>query len=166
MTAVAAGFAARRRQRTSKRRVNRSAGLQWIALALAAVASVAAASPAGAEGTGLDGSWTATAARRQGVPAPDLVGHRLTLAAGRFRIEHDGRMLFGGSYVVDPSGKIPRITLHQEAGATLRGTWLGIWRLDGERLTICDNAGDMTKPAPADFAACEGAGYVVLEFRR
>jgi len=122
-----------------------------------------AADPA-AERAKLQGTWRAVAAERNGAPAPELAGHELTFAGDRFRITRDGRPLYGGTYTIDPSAQPPRIDFDQHEGAELRGIWKGIYRLDGGRLEIVDNAPDMGKPAPTQFAAGPGSGYVLVRF--
>ena len=44
--------------------------------------------------------------------------------------------------------------------------WKGIFRLDGDTLTVCDNAPDMEKSRPAAFEAGIGSGYVLVTFER
>jgi uncharacterized protein (TIGR03067 family) len=112
----------------------------------------------------LQGQWRAVAAERNGAPAPELAGHELTFAGDRFRITRDGRPLYGGTYTIDPTAQPSRIDFDQHEGAELRGTWKGIYRLDGGRLEIVDNAPDMGKPAPTRFAAGPGSGYVLVRF--
>jgi uncharacterized protein (TIGR03067 family) len=123
-----------------------------------------AADPAAAERARLQGTWRAVAAERNGAPAPELVGHELTFAGDRFRITSDGRPLYGGTYTIDPSARPSRIDFDQHEGTELRGTWKGIYRLDGGRLEIVDNAPDMGRPAPTQFAAGPGSGYVLVRF--
>ena len=60
----------------------------------------------------------------------------------------------------------PAIDFVQSETKPLAGTWRGIYRLDGNRLTTCDNAYDMAKPRPKDFDACAAAGYVLIRFTR
>lgn len=130
--------------------------------AMAALLGLAAAAQAAGP---LKGAWQAVAARHGPVDAPDLVGHVITFNADRFTITQEGRPLYAGPYSV-AAGDPARIELSQEEGADLRGTWLGIWRIDGDLLTICDNAPDMSLPAPADWEACLRPGYVVVSFAR
>jgi uncharacterized protein (TIGR03067 family) len=134
-----------------------------LGLFLGVAAGAWAADPT-AERAKLEGTWRAVAAERNGAPASDLLGHELTFAGDRFRITHDGRLLYGGAYTVDPLAQPARIDFRQDEGADLRGTWKGIYRLDGGRLEIVDNAPDMGKPAPTQFAAGPGSGYVLVRF--
>jgi uncharacterized protein (TIGR03067 family) len=121
----------------------------------------------GAAAEELDGVWVATAAERDGAPAPDVVGHRLTMAGPRFEIvDAEGALLYGGGYVADPGASPPSIDFALESGPAAGQAWLGIWRLDGAALTIVDNAPDPTRPRPEDFAAPAGSGYVLVSFAR
>src|SRR5262249_42081661 len=66
----------------------------------------------------LQGTWEAAKAERDGKPADDVVGHRLTFAAGRFRIHSkDGKLLYEGTCKVDPSAKPAAIDFEHSEGA-------------------------------------------------
>ena len=42
----------------------------------------------------------------------------------------------------------------------------GIYALDGDTLTVCDNAPDLDKGRPTAFEATSGSGYVLITFKR
>src|SRR5215204_2087147 len=44
--------------------------------------------------------------------------------------------------------------------------WKGIYALDGDTLTTCDNAPNLEKGRPAAFEAKGGSGYVLITFKR
>jgi hypothetical protein len=44
--------------------------------------------------------------------------------------------------------------------------WKGIYALDGDTLTICDNAPNLDKDRPVAFEAERGSGYVLITFVR
>lgn len=91
----------------------------------------------------LTGTWTATDAERNGAPAVDVVGHRLTFADDSFRIvKPDGALVYGGTYRVDPAAEPPAIDFVNTEGEAAGVTWAGIWRLDDTALVIADNAPD------------------------
>ncbi len=114
----------------------------------------------------IQGAWTVVSAERDAKPTTEVAGHRLTLSGDTFTIQHDGHTLYRGTYSVDGSRKPVSIDfLHTEA--SLKGkTWKGIYRLDGDRLSICDNAPDMAKPRPTQFSTKAGSGYICIVFRR
>lgn len=116
--------------------------------------------------TTLAGDWVAVDATIAGKPDRALVGHRLRFKDDRFQITRDDKLLFGGRFETDSRSKPPAITFHQSETQTLSGIWRGIYELDGDSLTICDNAYDMTQPRPKRFDDCDAAGYVTLRFTR
>ena len=141
--------------------------MRGIHLALALTLGIAAravAADLARDPAGLQGNWRAIAAERNGAPAPEIIGNELTFEGDRFRITRDGAVLFGGRFTTAPGDMVQRIDLAQTEGATLRGTWRGIWRLEGERLEIVDNAPDMSAPVPSGFAAGPGSGHVRILF--
>jgi uncharacterized protein (TIGR03067 family) len=129
-----------------------------IGLALAA----AAAAPANLEGT-----WTASTAERDGKPADDLVGHRLAFMGNRFQIAaKDGKPLYLGTFQTNPSAEPATIDFEHKDEALNGKVWKGIYVLEGETLTICDNAAGLDRERPTAFATKAGSGYVLLTFRR
>ena len=115
---------------------------------------------------GLQGNWTATKAERDGKAADDVIGHRLAFAGNKFQIlSKDGKLLYAGTVSTQPGEKPPAIDFENTEPA-LKGTWRGIFVLDGDTLTICDNALDTNKPRPTAFATKNGSGYVLITFQR
>ena len=104
-------------------------------------------------------------AERDGKAADDVVGHRLSFTGARFRIQsRDGKPLYAGTFRVDPSAK-PAAIDFEHAEGDLRGkAWKGIYGLDGDTLTICDNAANPDERRPAAFEARSGSGYVLITF--
>ena len=115
----------------------------------------------------LQGSWTATKAERDGKAADDVVGNRLSFTGTRFRIQSkDGKPLYAGNVRVDPSAKPAAFDFVHTEGALKGKVWKGIYALDGDTLTTCDNAPDLDKGRPAAFEAKRGSGYVLITFQR
>ena len=115
----------------------------------------------------LQGTWTATRAERDGKAADDVVGHRLSFTGNRFQIQsQDGKRLYAGTVRVDPSAKPAAVDFEHTEG-TLKGkAWKGIYALDGDTLTMCDNAPNLSKGRPAAFEAKSGSEYVLITFKR
>ena len=102
----------------------------------------------------LQGTWTATKAERDGKAADDVVGHRLSFTGNRFQIQSkDGKPLYAGTVRVDPSAKPAAIDFEHTEGALKGKAWKGIYALDGDTLTTCDNAPNLDKGRPAAFEA-------------
>jgi uncharacterized protein (TIGR03067 family) len=115
----------------------------------------------------LQGTWTATKAERDGQAADDVVGHRLSFTGNRFQIQSkDGKPLYAGTVRVDPSATPAAIDFEHTEGALKGKAWQGIYALDGDTLTVCDNAPNLDKGRPAVFEATSGSGYVLITFTR
>jgi uncharacterized protein (TIGR03067 family) len=115
----------------------------------------------------LEGTWTTTKAERDGKAAEDLIGHRLSLTGDRFEIRSkDDKLLYAGTFRLDPSAK-PATFDFEHTGGSLKGKmWKGIYALDGDTLTTCDNGPDPDKGRPTAFEAGSGSGYVLITFKR
>ena len=115
----------------------------------------------------LQGTWTATKAERDGKPAADVVGHRLFFSGDRFEIQSkDRKSLYSGTIRVDASAKPTAIDFEHAEGGLKGKAWKGIYALDGETLTICDNAENLDAARPWEFEAKSGSGYVLVTFNR
>jgi uncharacterized protein (TIGR03067 family) len=137
----------------------------WLMLGTGLV--FACAQPAQAAQEKLQGIWTATEAERDGKVADDVVGHRLSFTGNRFQIQSkDGKLLYAGTVRVDPSAKPAAIDFEHTEGVLERKAWKGIYTLDGDTLTICDNAPNLDKVRPAAFETQPGSGYVIITFKR
>jgi uncharacterized protein (TIGR03067 family) len=115
----------------------------------------------------LQGTWVATKAERDGKAADYVVGHRLSFTGNRFRIlSKDGKTLYEGTFRVDPKAKPATIDFEHTEGDLKGNSWKGIYVLDGDTLTTCDNAPNLDKGRPAAFEAKTGSGYVFISFER
>ena len=115
----------------------------------------------------LQGSWTATRAERDGKAADDVVGHRLSFTGNRFRIRsRDGKTLYEGAFRVNAKTKPAAIDFDHTEGALKGKVWKGIYALDGDTLTTCDNGPNLEKGRPAAFEAKAGSGHIVITFKR
>ena len=115
----------------------------------------------------LQGTWTATKAERDGNAADDVVGHRLSFTSNRFQIiSKDGKPLYAGTVRVNASAKPGAIDFEHTEEALKGKTWKGIYVLDGDTLTICDNAPNLDEGRPISFETKSGSGYEVITFKR
>jgi len=128
---------------------------------------LAVAQPADDAQQKLQGTWTATTAERDGKAADDVVGHRLSFTDNRFQIlSKDGKPLYAGTVRVNPSAKPWAIDFEHTEEALKGKTWKGIYVLDSDTLTICDNAPNLDKDRPVSFETKSGSGYEVITFER
>jgi uncharacterized protein (TIGR03067 family) len=115
----------------------------------------------------LQGSWVATKAERDGKSADDVIGHRLTFKGELFKINaKDGKDAYAGAFHLRPAMKPPAIDFNHTLGALKAKQWKGIYKLDGDTLTICDNAENLKKPRPTAFEAKAGSGDILITFER
>ena len=135
-------------------------------LILGAGLVLAGALPAGAQ-TALEGNWVATKAETNGAASPAVVGHRLSFSGDRFEIKSkDGKTVYAGTVRTDAKARPAAIDFAHTLGALNGKAWKGIYKLDGDTLTVCDNAADLAKGRPAAFESKSGSGYVLLTFVR
>lgn len=142
-----------------------SSAMCWLILGVWLVPAFA--QPAEEAQKQLRGTWTATKAERNGKAADDVLGHRLTITGNRFQIHaKDGKPLYAGTIRLDPGAK-PAAIDFEHMGAALQGkAWKGIYVLDGDTLTTCDNGPDLDRGRPTAFEAKSGSGYVLITFKR
>ena len=114
----------------------------------------------------LQGTWVAESAERNGQAADDLRGHQLTFAGDRFTIRSKGKVIYQGTYTIDPSAKPATIDFRNTAGEMKGKTWLGIYEMEGEALRICDNADEVAKGRPEAFVTGASSGRVLISLRR
>jgi uncharacterized protein (TIGR03067 family) len=115
----------------------------------------------------LQGTWLAEKAEIDGNKANNVIGHKLSFASNRFEIRSkDGKPLYEGNMRTDPNAKPPAIDFEHTSGALAKKVWMGIYRLDGDTLTICDNAPNLNKPRPTTFEWKAGTGDECVTFGR
>ena len=140
---------------------------RWCWLIISTALVLACALTVKAAETTLQGTWIATKAEQDGKAADDLVGHRLSFMGNRFEIRSkDDKPLYAGTVQITPSAKPATIDFQQKKGALNGKVGKGIYAVDGDTLTTCDNAPNLKKGRPAAFEAKSGSGYVFITFKR
>ena len=143
----------------------RTSTMCWLIISTGLV--LASALPAKAAETTLQGTWITSKAEQDGKAADDLVGHRLSFMDNRFEIRSkDDKPLYAGTVQINPTANPATIDFQQKKGALNGKVWKGIYAVDGDTLTTCDNAPNLKKGRPAAFEAKSGSGYVLITFKR
>ena len=76
----------------------------------------------------------------------------LAITGSRFEIRaQDGKTLYAGTIKLDPGAEPAAIDFEHTEGTFKSRTWQGIYELDGDLLTICDDAPDVNRERPAAF---------------
>jgi uncharacterized protein (TIGR03067 family) len=85
------------------------------------------------------GSWKCVSATIDGRPlAGDTVGQlRLTMTADRYKTERGDQVLFDSTYTIDPAKSPAQIDMVGTEGELKGKAAPGIFKLDGDVLTIC-----------------------------
>jgi RNA polymerase sigma factor (sigma-70 family) len=108
----------------------------------------------------LQGTWVAVSAEKGGKAAPDefLTSLKITFAGDKITVRGGGDAK-EGTFKLDPAKKPKEIDLMHE-GKTAQG----IYRLDGDKLTLCLD--DADKGRPTEFKSKAGTGLVLMVLRR
>jgi uncharacterized protein (TIGR03067 family) len=114
----------------------------------------------------LQGKWTAIRAERDGRAAAEIAGHVLEIEDRKFSIWENGVTIFGGTLWFDEFASPCAIDFRHTGYTSAGKTWLGIYWIDGDTLTICDNAGDMERSRPTSFDTEANSGLVMVVFKR
>jgi uncharacterized protein (TIGR03067 family) len=115
----------------------------------------------------LQGKWQQSREEHGGksVPAKALVGTTLEIA-GVQATQRDGDDSNEGTKItgLDPKAKPASIDLEITKGDDKGKTVAGIWKLDGDKLSIC--VAEPGKARPTEFAGKEGTGHTLLVFEK
>jgi uncharacterized protein (TIGR03067 family) len=114
----------------------------------------------------LQGNWTAVKAERDGREDQDIVGHLLLVEGHQFRIQENGATIYEGTLALDMSASPAAIDFTHSGDWSHGKRWRGICRIEGDTLTICDNAGNMENHRPTSFDTEPSSGRVLVVFKR
>ena len=137
------------------------------ALLLAAAPLTTAAEP-DAEAQRLRGIWAARSVTIDGVKAPDdpTMGATLMAFDGSTFVQREGQKITEeGNFRVSGAKDVKAIDLQIESGPSAGQKQLGLYRLEGDTLTVC-LARPGAKSRPRDFNAKSGSGHSLVEFHR
>jgi uncharacterized protein (TIGR03067 family) len=115
----------------------------------------------------LTGTWQAEAYALDGKPASadDLKKIQLVFdAEGNTKALNDGKLFIASSTKIDPTASPATIDITFTGGEGKGGTALGIYKLEGNLLTICRAAPG--KPRPTEFSSNPGSDLTLMSYRK
>ena len=112
------------------------------------------------------GAWIATSSVFDGQPAsPDLVRSIKRIVTDDHVVwERDGKRFAGTTIALDPSRDPKTIDVIPDGGPNRGERVLGVYKLDGDTLTIC--MASPGQPRPKEFKAERGSGCSLRTFIR
>ena len=112
----------------------------------------------------LQGTWPVESWTEAGQPAPDVAKRTVFFGGNVFIFRQNGKTLQAGPVLLDTAADPPAFDATIREGETRGGTVLGIYKLDGEALTLCfDPAG---KARPKGFDPAPADGLTVIKMKR
>jgi uncharacterized protein (TIGR03067 family) len=113
-----------------------------------------------------EGTWSVTSSIYDGQSAStDLVRSIKRIVEGDHAVwERDGKRFAGTMIDVDPARDPKTIDVIPDGGRNRGERVLGIYKVDGDKLTIC--MAEPSKPRPKAFQADKGSGYTLRTFAR
>jgi len=112
------------------------------------------------------GTWNAVSSRRDGIDAPEEIVRSITRTVEKDHVtwKREGKNFAGTGLVLDPTQKPPTLDVIPDGGPSRGKQVLGIYKLEGDRLTIC--MADAEQPRPRDFKAEKGSRQTLMVFTR
>jgi uncharacterized protein (TIGR03067 family) len=131
-------------------------------------AAVALAGPGDPAEPGLQGDWTTKSFLLGGGPLPQkkqFPDRLMTIKGETFSERRAGKIAVRGTLKIDAT-KTPKWmdATFLEGGPGLNETVLGIYKLDGDTLTVCCGAVD--DPRPSAFESKTGTSLRLIEYKR
>jgi uncharacterized protein (TIGR03067 family) len=115
----------------------------------------------------LEGTWQVESAKMDGqeFSGDDVADSRLVVQGDRYKQQEKDQVKEDGVIKLDPAQSPKAIDLRIMSGDDKGKTQLGIYKLDGDTLTVClAKAGD--KDRPKEFATKQGSGVLRIVFKR
>jgi uncharacterized protein (TIGR03067 family) len=114
----------------------------------------------------LTGNWQATTYALDGknAPADDMKKIQLTFdAEGNTKAFNDGKLFIASSTKIDPTANPATIDITFTGGEGKGGTALGIYKIEGDVLTICRAAPG--KERPKEFSSNPDSGLTLMSYQ-
>jgi uncharacterized protein (TIGR03067 family) len=112
------------------------------------------------------GTWEVVSFVREGEETPREIAATITRVVEDDHVTwyRDGKSFAGTTLVLDPARSPKTLDVIPDGGPQKGKAVLGIYRLEGDELTVCMAAPNA--PRPKAFDAAEGTGQTLMTFRR
>jgi uncharacterized protein (TIGR03067 family) len=115
----------------------------------------------------LAGTWQAISYALDGKKAPDEDMRKIKLsfdADGKATAIRDGKVFIAGSTQIDPTANPMSMNVTYTEGDPKGQTAFGIYKIEGDLLTICRSAPGQARPT--EFASTPGSGHTLMTYQR
>lgn len=113
----------------------------------------------------LQGTWVVVEAERDGAPLDRIKGNKLVVNDNQFTVITPSAEL-KGDLTLTPGKSPKRIDFQHQEGMLSGKKWEGIYKLEGDRLTLCYAEADAGKERPDEFATRRGARRLMIVVER
>jgi uncharacterized protein (TIGR03067 family) len=112
------------------------------------------------------GVWRSVSFRRDGEETDPAVVRSITRTVDGDRVvwRRDGKSFSASTFVLDPKADPKTIDLHADGGPGRDKVVRGVYKLEGDRLTLC--TADPDEPRPDAFRAEPGDRWTLMVFDR
>jgi len=112
------------------------------------------------------GVWRTESSRRDGRDAPEAIAKSITRTVDGDHVvwRRDGKSFSGSTIVLDPTADPKTIDILADGGPAHDKRVLGIYKLEGDELTIC--IADRDQPRPSEFKAEKDSKHTLMVFAR
>src|SRR5262249_16804926 len=112
------------------------------------------------------GTWRVVSFTRDGQETPAEIARTIVRIVESDHVvwKRDGKSFAGTKIVLDPSADPKAIDVLPDGGPAFGKHVLGIYKQDGDELTVC--MADADQPRPTKFEADKGSGLTLMTFKR
>ncbi|WP_165249548.1 TIGR03067 domain-containing protein [Paludisphaera soli] len=112
------------------------------------------------------GVWRAVSFRRDGKETPEAIVRSITRTVDGDRVvwRRDGKSFSGSTIVLDPAAEPKTIDVRADGGPGRDKVVRGLYKLEGDTLTLC--TADPDEPRPTQFKADAGDRHTLQVFDR